>query len=47
MEPENTRYKALISYRHVDSDRKWAKWPIEKLETYRHSPTPAPSQQIV
>jgi hypothetical protein len=29
------RYKAFISYRHVDRDRQWAKWLLEKLETYR------------
>ncbi len=29
------QYKAFISYRHVDLDRKWAKWLINKLETYR------------
>ncbi|HEX4303034.1 MAG TPA: toll/interleukin-1 receptor domain-containing protein [Rhizomicrobium sp.] len=29
------RYKAFISYRHVPRDRKWARWLIEKLETYR------------
>jgi hypothetical protein len=29
------RYKAFISYRHVERDRRWAKWIVEKLETYR------------
>ncbi len=29
------RYKAFISYRHVDRDRRWAKWLIDGLETYR------------
>ncbi len=28
-------YRAFISYRHVDRDRKWARWLIEKLETFR------------
>lgn len=28
-------YKAFISYRHVERDRVWARWLIEKLETYR------------
>jgi hypothetical protein len=27
-------YDAFISYRHVDRDRKWAKWLIEALESY-------------
>jgi len=31
----NQPYAAFISYRHVDLDRRWAKWLIEKLETYR------------
>ena len=29
------RYAAFISYRHVDPDRKWAKWLHRCLETYR------------
>ena len=29
------RYDAFISYRHVDPDRKWAKWLHTTLETYR------------
>lgn len=29
------RYKAFISYRHVDADRRWAKWLIQNLESYR------------
>ena len=29
------RYKAFISYRHVEQDRKWAKWLHTGLETYR------------
>src|SRR3569832_1076060 len=29
------RYKAFISYRHVDPDRRWAKWLIDSLETFR------------
>ncbi|MEJ1970379.1 MAG: toll/interleukin-1 receptor domain-containing protein [Rhizomicrobium sp.] len=33
------RYKAFISYRHVDRDRRWAKWLIDGLETFR---TPRP-----
>ncbi|MCP4286423.1 MAG: toll/interleukin-1 receptor domain-containing protein [Gammaproteobacteria bacterium] len=34
--PESTfRYKAFISYRHVEPDRKWAKWLHTRLETYR------------
>lgn len=33
------RYRAFISYRHVERDRKWARWLIEKLETFR---TPRP-----
>ncbi len=34
---ENTRfkYKAFVSYRHKDLDRKWAKWLINKIESYR------------
>ncbi|MGA7317211.1 MAG: TIR domain-containing protein [Silvibacterium sp.] len=29
------RYAAFISYRHVDPDRKWAKWLHTRLESYR------------
>jgi len=29
------RYDAFISYRHVEPDRKWAKWLHTALETYR------------
>lgn len=29
------RYNAFISYRHVEPDRKWAKWLHSALETYR------------
>ena len=29
------RYVAFISYRHVDPDRKWAKWLHTRLENYR------------
>ena len=29
------RYAAFISYRHVDPDRKWAKWLHTRLERYR------------
>jgi hypothetical protein len=35
MAAETYRYRAFISYRHVERDRKWARWLIEKLETYR------------
>lgn len=28
-------YAAFISYRHVDPDRRWAKWLHTQLETYR------------
>lgn len=35
MDTENYLYKAFISYRHKDLDRKWAKWLFERLETYR------------
>ena len=35
MAEELYRYRAFISYRHVARDRKWARWLIEKLETYR------------
>ena len=29
------RYSAFISYRHVARDQKWARWLIERLETYK------------
>jgi WD40 repeat protein len=29
------RYAAFISYRHVDPDRRWAKWLHSRLESYR------------
>jgi WD40 repeat protein len=29
------RYEAFISYRHVEPDRRWAKWLHTALETYR------------
>jgi hypothetical protein len=29
------RYDAFISYRHVEPDRRWAKWLHSALETYR------------
>lgn len=35
MTEEFFRYKAFISYRHVERDRRWARWLIEKLETFR------------
>ena len=35
MTDEIYRYKAFISYRHVERDRGWASWLVEKLETYR------------
>jgi WD40 repeat protein len=35
MAEEVYRYRAFISYRHVERDRKWARWLIDKLETYR------------
>ena len=35
MAEETYRYRAFISYRHVERDRQWARWLIEKLETYR------------
>ncbi len=31
----STSYSAFISYRHVELDRKWAKWLHSALETYR------------
>jgi YD repeat-containing protein len=36
---ETYRYRAFISYRHVERDRVWARWLIETLETFR---TPSP-----
>jgi hypothetical protein len=35
MEGHQYRYRAFISYRHTDLDRKWAKWIMSKLEAYR------------
>jgi hypothetical protein len=35
MADQDYRYKAFISYRHVDRDRRWARWLIEGLETFR------------
>lgn len=32
---QTARYDAFISYRHVDPDRRWAKWLHARLETYR------------
>ncbi|NQT16010.1 MAG: toll/interleukin-1 receptor domain-containing protein, partial [Planctomycetes bacterium] len=32
---EDYGYSAFISYRHVEPDRKWAKWLHSALETYR------------
>src|SRR6185295_4882120 len=32
---ESYRYDAFISYRHVEPDRRWAKWLHTSLETYR------------
>jgi YD repeat-containing protein len=29
------RYRAFVSYRHADRDRRWARWLVEKLETFR------------
>jgi hypothetical protein len=33
--PQDFRYKAFISYRHVPLDREWASWLIHQLETFR------------
>ena len=33
--PLEFRYDAFISYRHVEPDRRWAKWLHRSLETYR------------
>jgi len=33
--PSPARHDAFISYRHVDPDRKWAKWLHKRLERYR------------
>jgi len=30
-----SRFAAFISYRHVEPDRRWAKWLYAALETYR------------
>ena len=35
MAEETYRYRAFISYRHVERDRKWARWLVEKLEAFR------------
>src|SRR5882724_7860007 len=35
MGTEEYRYDAFISYRHVEPDRRWAKWLHKSLETYR------------
>jgi len=43
MEDSDFVYDAFISYRHVDRDRKCAKWLFEKLETYR---TPKSLQRL-
>src|SRR4051812_6322427 len=32
---EGFRYDAFISYRHLEPDRRWAKWLHRALETYR------------
>ena len=29
------KYDTLISYRHKPLDRKWAKWLLDSLETYK------------
>lgn len=34
-EARGFRYDAFISYRHVEPDRRWAKWLHSALETYR------------
>ncbi|MBN1227699.1 MAG: hypothetical protein JXA79_11960 [Deltaproteobacteria bacterium] len=28
-------YDAFISYRHVERDRKWAKWLLDAFESYK------------
>ena len=33
--PRDERYAAFISYRHLTSDRRWARWLHSGLETYR------------
>ena len=33
--PGDYTYDAFISYRHLERDRKWAKWLFEALETYK------------
>ncbi|MDR5728887.1 MAG: hypothetical protein RB191_15820 [Terriglobia bacterium] len=35
MTEEVYRYRAFISYRHVELDRKWTRWLVERLEAYR------------
>ena len=35
MTGEIFRYRAFISYRHLDRDRRWARWLVERLETFR------------
>src|SRR5580658_861351 len=32
---EDYRFAAFISYRHVEPDRRWAKWLHTQVETYR------------
>ena len=34
-ESSTERYDAFISYRHTESDRRWATWLLESLEKYR------------
>src|SRR5262245_58221788 len=33
-----SRYAAFVSYRHLDPDRRWARWLHTALETYRVPP---------
>lgn len=33
--PKKNTYSAFISYRHLELDRKWAKWVLQAIETYR------------
>ena len=35
MSDRSYRYRAFISYRHVDPDRRWAKWLHTSIESYR------------
>jgi formylglycine-generating enzyme required for sulfatase activity len=35
MDDEIFTYRAFISYRHAEVDRRWAKWFMERLEAYR------------